>query len=251
MDLSKLPKLSQTPAPPDNAAGAPTPDPAAPAVHKVELFCRCGAPITPGTNFCANCGASYATAVDGRRDATRDAADRRGGGGGGPMWMEAFLSIAIGVVLLLIAPGGTKYLSAKLAGRPYLPYLHPTDPGVYVDYLRYQDMNTGAITDYKYRDLFDQYWSDMVVTAFAFTLILEGLVIAFVRNRWVNLAFGILIVGVTLLNLWYVFASYSRVSPITKLSYGIPMLSVLAVIFGVIMSGYQFWTFKELRPRRK
>ena len=135
MDLSKLPKLSQTPAPPANDAGpVSTPTEAGAtggAGGKVELFCRCGAPITPGTNFCSHCGANYYEAVGGRR---RDGA-RSGGDDltGGQMWIEAFLSIAIGVVLLMIAPGGTKLLSAKLAGRPYLPYLHPTDAGVWVD----------------------------------------------------------------------------------------------------------------------
>ena len=255
MDFSKLPKLSQTPAPPGagpmDPSPAPTESAGAPptgAPAAVELFCRCGAPITPGTNFCSHCGANYYEAVGGRR---RDGA-RSGGDDltGGQMWIEAFLSIAIGVVLLMIAPGGTKLLSAKLAGRPYLPYLHPTDAGVWVDYIRYIDPNTGAVlADYKYRDLFDQYWSDIVVTAFAFTLILEGFVIALVRNKWVNLVCGLLIVAVTVLNLWYVMASFTRISPITKAPYGLPMISVLAVIFGVVMAGYQFLTYSELRRR--
>ena len=89
MDLSKLPKFSQTPPPPDQSQ-PPAPAPAEPTMKteggpagaKVELFCRCGAPITPGTNFCSHCGANYYEAVGGR------GADRAGSEFvGGGMWI--------------------------------------------------------------------------------------------------------------------------------------------------------------------
>src|SRR5688572_21070588 len=100
MDLSKLPKLSQTPPPPpaDNAAPVGVGDAGAVgqagagAGPKVELFCRCGAPITPGTNFCSNCGANYHEATGGR---SRGAAGLDGGG----MWVEALISLAFGLFL--------------------------------------------------------------------------------------------------------------------------------------------------------
>src|SRR5689334_12641205 len=98
MDLSKLPKLSQTPPSTNNAEGSPDPTGATPA--KVELFCRCGAPITPGTNFCSHCGANYYEAVGAR--------GRSAGGdyeGPGPLWIEAFLAMAVGLFLLLMIPG--------------------------------------------------------------------------------------------------------------------------------------------------
>lgn len=240
MDLSKLPKLSQTPPPPDNAAPGADASAGAPATPKVELYCRCGAPITPGTNFCSHCGANYYEAVGSR--GSSGASDLGGGG----MWIEAFLSIAVGLFLLLMAPTGIKYLSATLTGKPFTPYLHPTDPGVYVDYQRYQDPTTGAITDYKYTDLFNAYWSDMSVTTFALALILEGIVLALVRNRWAVLACALLVVAVTLFNLWYLCASYTRVSPITKTTYGFPPITAIAVIFGVVMAGYQFRMYTEL-----
>ena len=254
MDLSKLPKLSQTPPPADNAAG---PDPAtspaaAPGTNasapKVELYCRCGAPITPGTNFCSHCGANYYEAVGGRGDARpRDA----GAGPGGGMWIEAFFSIAVGLFLMMIASDGIKYIAATISGKPYTPYLHPSEPGVYVDYLRYQDPATGVITDYRYRDMFNKYWSDMAVTAFALALILEGIVLAFVRNRWAVLASTLAIAAVTVLNLWYVIASFTRIDPITRQTYGFPPLSALAFIFGVVMVGYQWMLFNELSPNRR
>jgi len=241
MDLSKLPKLSQTPPPADNSAPLPE-TPAAAGGAKVELFCRCGAPITPGTNFCSHCGANYYEAVGGR-GGNRASSDFIGGG----MWIEAFLSVAIGLVLMLMASNGIKYIGASVMGQPFTPYNHPTDPNQKVDYLRYQDQSTGVVTDYTYRGMFDAFWSDMCVTSFALALILEGIVLAVVRNRWVVLVSAVLIIGVTLLNVWYVAASYSRVSPITKQVYGLPLISVLAVIFGVVMAGYQLMLFGELR----
>jgi hypothetical protein len=241
MDLSKLPKLSQTPPPADNAAGpAPTAGSAAP---KVELFCRCGAAIMPGTNFCSHCGANYYEAVGGR-------GGERSLSGGGAMWIEAFLSIAVGLFLILIAPNGIKYLSATLSGRAYTPYAHPTDPNQHVDYLRYQDPATGVITDYTYRDMFDAYWSDMAVTTFALALVLEGIVLALVRSRWIVLLSALLIAVVTVFNLWYVIASYTRINPITRQTYGLAPTSAIAVIFGVVMTGYQLMLFKELSGSR-
>jgi hypothetical protein len=243
MDLSKLPKLSQTPAPPDNTSTGDAGAAGGPA--KVELFCRCGAPITPGTNFCSHCGANYYEAVGGAA-----ARDRRGEINPGGMWVEAFLSIAIGVFLLLLSPGGIKNLSATLSGRQYTPYLDPDDANKRVDFLRYTNTSTGVVTDYHYRDMFDAFWSDTVVTAFALALILEGIVMAVVKNRWVILGSAVVILGVTLLNLWYVVASYTRTSPITGMSYGLAPYSVLAVIFGVVMAGYQLRMFMELRRGR-
>ena len=246
MDLSKLPKMSQTPRPAEDSNESTTPASGGEA-SKVELFCRCGAPITPGTHFCSNCGASYDQAVGG-------GAAPRAANGGGPaagMWIEAFFSIAVGLFLLMIAPTGIKYLSATLTGKPFTPYLHPSEPNVYVDYLRFQDMTTGAITDFHYRDMFDKYWGDMAITAFALALILEGVVLAVVRNRWVVLVSTLLIAGVTLLNLWYVIASMTRVSPITRQTYGFPPLSALAAIFGVVMVGYQWLMFRELSASRR
>jgi hypothetical protein len=250
MDLSKLPKLSQTPRPADQvepSAGSASQSQPPP----VELYCRCGAAITPGTKFCSNCGASYQEAVGGGAVGSRDRARDHEPALGGAMWIEAFISIAVGLFLIMIAPTGIKYLSATLSGKPFTPYLHPTEANTFVDFLRYQDPSTGAITDYHYRDMFDKYWSDMSVTAFALALILEGVVLAVVRNRWMVLVSALIIAGVTILNLWYVIASMTRVSPITRQAYGFPPLSAIAVIFGVVMTGYQFMMFRELNARTR
>jgi hypothetical protein len=249
MDLSKLPKLSQTPPPADNAA--PLAEAAAGSSSggaKVELFCRCGAPITPGTNFCSHCGANYYEAVGGR-GGNRAGSDFIGGG----MLIEAFLSVAIGLVLMLMASNGIKYIASTAMGQPFTPYLDPDDPTMTkkVDFQRWHDNTTQVDTLYTYRGMFDAFWSDMCVTSFALALILEGIVLAVARNRWVVLVSAVLIIGVTLLNVWYVAASYSRVNPITKQVYGLPLISVLAVIFGVVMAGYQLMLFRELQGTRK
>jgi hypothetical protein len=246
MDLSKLPKFSQTPPQADNAAPLPDSSAAPAAGPKVELFCRCGAPITPGTNFCSHCGANYYEAVGGRGNDRGRPDDVRGG-----MWMEAFLSIAVGLVLMLMSSNGIKFLYSSAMGRHFTPYTSPDDVNVKVDYLRYTDLNTGVVTDYTYRGMFDAFWSDMCVTSFALALILEGIVLALVRNRWIVLVSALLIVAVTVFNIWYIAASYSRINPITRTTYGLPRISALAVIFGVVMAGYQFMLFNELRRTRK
>jgi hypothetical protein len=247
MDLSKLPKLSQTPPPPAEPAAPPavgsgaTTPPTAPAL---ELFCRCGAPITPGTNFCSHCGASYQDATGGR--ARRETAGLDGGG----MWVEALLSVAFGLFLLLVAPHGIQYLSSTMMGKPFTPYDAPQGEGSEkVDFLRYQDTTTGVITDYKYRDMFEAYWSDMVVTAFALVLIFDGIVMAIVRRPWAMLLAGVLIAIATLLNVWYVVASYTRTNPRTGGVYGLPIMSMMAVIAGIAMAGYQFRAFADSRRR--
>jgi hypothetical protein len=243
------PKLAQPPPPPDTPP-PPTTAGEAPAAGgpggKVELFCRCGAPITPGTNFCSHCGANYYEAVGG--GGARGG--RRGEIAPGGMWVEAFLSIAIGVFLLLMVPRGIQNLMATLSGREFTPYVDPDDANKRVDFLRYTNTSTGVVTDYHYRDMFDAFWSDTVVTAFALSLVLEGIVLALVKNRWVILGSAVVITAVTLLNLWYVVASYTRSSPISGTTYGLAPFSVLAVIFGVVMAGYQFRMFAEMRGSR-
>ena len=68
MDLSKLPRLSKTDAPPpadEPAAEAPmrafetVQTTSAPAAG----YCHCGAPLRPGARFCDSCGAPVTTAA--------------------------------------------------------------------------------------------------------------------------------------------------------------------------------------------
>lgn len=242
MDLSKLPKFSNTPAPPPQTPEAP----AKPLGGEVELFCQCGAPISKGTNFCSHCGAPYHQAVGGIPDRTAHDDYSRSS-----MLVEAFLCIAVGLFLIFMASNGIKYYTAKLTGGTFAPFLPPPGypPESRVDFLRYKNLSTQVETDYRYRDLFDHFWNDTAITAFALALILEGIILAFVRNRWIILLGALLIAAATLLNVWYVFASFTRVSPISGATYGFPPLSFIAVIFGVIMTVYQVRMFADLRRR--
>src|SRR5205809_967388 len=69
MDLSKLPRLSKTDAPPpspDASDVAADPDgPAPPPAAATATFCnRCGAPLRPGARFCDSCGAGTGIGSD-------------------------------------------------------------------------------------------------------------------------------------------------------------------------------------------
>src|SRR4051812_70934 len=104
MDLSKLPRMSETPAPPP-----PPADPNAPAIN----------PATTTTRR--------------RRDdddislAPSSAA-------------EAWFSIAIGAVLLLMSPHTLGYFSSKLFGPAFAPFPDPTlPPPAMCDFILYTD----------------------------------------------------------------------------------------------------------------
>ncbi|HSI33872.1 MAG: zinc ribbon domain-containing protein [Phycisphaerae bacterium] len=257
MDLSKLPRFSQTPTPPNDPAPESVSTPGTESKKGAEVFCRCGAPLPAGTRFCSHCGASY-------REATGDAV--RGAGGDDPvggMWIEAFISIAVGLFLLLMMPNGIKYRLTQMSGQPFKPYaaMIGEPPETRNDFERFKwpamvDPATGAVVapervvDIKYVDRFEHYWADTAITFFALALILNGIVIGLLRNRWAILAAALLLTGATLLNVWYVGASFSKTNPLTNLAYGFAPFQMLAAIFGVVMAAYQFRIYSELSRRR-
>ncbi len=255
MDLSKLPRFSSTPPPPNDAPTAT--DPASPSPSSANapfsttpiapsgstsstsspspLFCRCGAPLPAGSRFCSSCGATYA-------EATGDARASILGG----MWVEALMSIGVGLFLLFMAPRGISYWKTQLFGGNFVPF--PTGQTIQM-----QNLQTGALTSYTYQQLLSGFWSDTAITSFALVLILEGLVLGLVRNRWVILLSAVLVAAVTFLNLWVVIAGYRTVDPTATMigqSYGLFPRSALATIFGIVMEGYQFRLFMELKNRR-
>jgi hypothetical protein len=135
---------------------------------------------------------------------------------GGP---EAWLSIAIGVILLLIAPGIVTFI------------LHG-DPGGVTDAsgkpMRYID------------SVF--FMGDLAVTSFAVVLILEGLVIALIRNPWVILVAWVFTVLTTAGNLLYLVGTYQ--------TYGLALLPAFAVVFGIYIAIYEWRMFNRLRNER-
>ena len=233
MDLSKLPRLSKTDVPPGSptesepaphaAPGgfpvvmtgdtAPSPAPAVP-VEQPASFCRqCGAPLRAGARYCDSCGAPATPAQTGYA-MPRNSIDS---GGGAEIW----ISIAIGVILLLMQPRLIQYVSHRIFGTTFLPFIHP---------------ETGDEVPYTSLMAF---WSDLGITLFAIVLVLEGLVLAFTRKRaLVMVALGLTVLT-TAYNFGYLLYTFSS---------GIAILSAMAVAFGVYISIYEWRLLQQLRP---
>jgi hypothetical protein len=182
MDLSKLPKLSQTPSPPppvdaDTAAQSSNSPP--PIVH----YERRGQEASP--------------------------------------LAEIWISIVVGLILLVMYPTMIKYISSRLFGTAFAPF----------------ELNDGTVIPYP--KVYPQFWSDLCITAFAFVLIFEGVALAMLRRRWlVMFAFG-LTVTATLLNVGFVFATFA--------TYGPPIVSLLASAFGGYIAIYQWRLLRSIK----
>ena len=187
MDLSKLPKFSET-----KAGDAPTP-----------VARAATEPVPEDPNALPI--ADYASRQ--RRNMMRgDPLQARG--------PEAWISTGIGIVLLLMNPTFIKFMFAQ---KPYRPFADPT-----VDY-------TSSIN----------FWSDLTITAFAFVLILEGIVLALTRNAVLVLIACAFTAAATTGNLLYLVMSYS--------TYGLALWQALAVIFGVYITIYEWRLYVALR----
>jgi hypothetical protein len=223
MDLSKLPKLSQTPPPPpavDSGPVAGEPGTAGqPTAPTVELFCRCGTPIAPGTNFCAHCGASYheATGGRGRGRRTED---------GAIVGAEAWMSIAIGAILLFVFRRAIEYLINPAAVDAAWTF---SDPG-------------GNPLTYRQTGF---YWADLAAAAFAATIVLEGIVTLLVRRAGVMLTAFVVTVAVLLLNVF----GLVKVAQVHGAN-NVQIINVFAIAFGGYIAFYQFATCRALAGRR-
>lgn len=210
MDLSKLPRMSQTPATPESPAADAAPPPPPAVASTATTFClHCGAPLRPGARFCDSCGvqAPGAAAVP-----TQDFSPGVGA--------EVWISVAIGALLLLMQPRLIQFLSHKLFGTFFSPYL---------------DNQTGA--EVPYTSQLD-FWSDLGITLFALVLILEGVAIALARRRGVILAAFPLTVLTTAYNLGYLVITFSS---------GVALLSAFAVAFGVYIAIYEWNLLRSAR----
>lgn len=171
MDLSKLPKLSQSPPP-------PTGEPPSSAV---------GTPSTQPQVVYAE-----------------------------PAGPEAFVSIAIGALLLLLSPGLIKFL---LGANTATFTDEQGNPMRYVDSVFFQ--------------------GDLAITAFAVVLIIEGLIIALVPRAPLILAALVFTVLTTLGNLVYVV----KMMPV----YGVQLLSAFAVVFGIYIAMFEWRMYQRRR----
>jgi hypothetical protein len=121
---------------------------------------------------------------------------------------EAWISLAVGVILLLMYPRFMQWVCSRVFGTHFNEF-----------------MLDGKVVPYPQ---VREFWMDLGPTSFAVVLIFEGLVLAFARKPLlVWIAFG-LTVAVTTYNLIYVVASYSK--------YGLAIISALAVAFGVYIA---------------
>lgn len=137
--------------------------------------------------------------------------------GGG--FFEAWLSIGIGAFVLLIQPRFLQWLSSRI---------------FHTSFNEFTDPDTNNVVPYT---TVPEFWSDLGVTLFGVVLILDGLLI-FTRRKslcWVAL---VITVVSTVYNLLWLVGSYSK--------YGLPVVSFLAVIFGVFMAGTQWRIIQSL-----
>ena len=150
---------------------------------------------------------------------------------------EAWISVGIGLLLLLLTPTSLAYFSSKVFHTKFEPFADPTRPfPAKCDFILFTDGTKSF-----YRDTLN-YWSDLVITVFALALILDGVVLAFFRKPGAVMFALTLTVLSTLANLVYLFTSFSN---------GIAIWSAVAVIMGVYMAILQWTLFQSLARRAK
>ena len=125
---------------------------------------------------------------------------------------EAWLSIAVGAILLLIQPRLIQFIMHKLFGTSFAPFLMPD----------------GTEVPYTSQPAF---WSDLGVTMFALVLVLQGILLAMARHRMLVAIALVLTIATTLYNLGYLFYSFSN---------GLAIVSALAVAFGVYIAMFEW-----------
>lgn len=139
---------------------------------------------------------------------------------------EIWISVGIGVIILLLYPNTLKYAYARATGTTPQIYPDPTRPyPAKADFKLYTDGRKEF-----YQDLVD-FWSDLVITAFAFVLILDGLVPAITSRRGPNTLVMALTLLVVLANLYFLLMTFSQ---------GIALMSALAVLIGGYLLMMQF-----------
>ena len=213
MDLSKLPKLSQTPAPP--TLRSPTPveseEPqgtALPATATRSAPCRaCGAAVSEGQQFCGICGGdsqlpAYAQPVK---------------------LAEAWSGIGIGVILLVISPRIFQYLR-----------LHGT-PGEFEKIWAFSD-KTGVPLAYTKSAFFQV---DLALALFAGVLILDGIALLLSQKKWVVLSTFVATIIAILVNGYALASTYGEI--------GFQLFPVIAIAIGGYFAMLQWATYRGIR----
>ncbi len=131
-------------------------------------------------------------------------------------WSETWLSIGIGIFLLLFQPRFLEWLSSRL---------------FHTFFNEFTDANNNIVP---YQTL-PEFWSDLGPTLFGFVFIIDGLLI-FTRRRELYWAAFALTIIATAYNLLWCIGSYSK--------YGFAPISFLAVIFGGFIASAQWRLIK-------
>jgi hypothetical protein len=220
MDISKLPKLSQTPAP--AAQGDKPTEMGEPAVAAQAAWCpRCHAPNSAGATFCNSCGVQLRV---------MDAAPNVGPGIGAEVWVAAI----VGIVLMLMGINFAKWGIATLAKSDY----HTNSTW---------QVGEHAGDEVKYWDLVNYAaFQDMAIFLFGLAMVLEAIVLTIVHSRIKTkrplLALAIAItLAATIMNLLLSAKLFSA---------GVmPILSLLCVGFGGYIIAYEWRLFKYFNRR--
>ncbi len=113
-----------------------------------------------------------------------------------------------------------KYLSCRLFGTPFAPFLNADG------------------TEVPYPQVYPQFLSDLCITLFAIVMIIDGVAIALIRRKpGILLTIFLLTLLATLMNLLLVI--------FTTATYGVPMISAIAVAIGGYMAMQQLATLRR------
>ena len=197
MDMSKLPRMSQTPPPP------PELDPSSEVSG--EGRATRGVAAAPQSAY---------------RHEHSHAAEPA------PSFAEAWISIAIGLILLFVFPHFWQWLISKVSNYkpPFLPIT---------------DMATGAEIPYPQSIFF---FSQLCVFAFALVLIIDGLILFTRRPALLMLAFAFTVITAAM--------NFICVANETMQGRGFPLTSGLAFAFGVYIAIFQWKLLQSLRMLR-
>jgi hypothetical protein len=132
---------------------------------------------------------------------------------------EAWFSIGFGILLLLIYPRFIQWSFHQMFGTHFNQFVNPS----------------GDIVPYTQVPAF---WSDLGPVLFGLALILDGVIMAFVRRPALVMVGLALMALATLYNLIYLVTSYA--------TYGLPLMSSIAVLFGTYICIYN-WKYLRLR----
>ncbi len=188
MDMSKLPRMSQTPPP-------PPPEPSDAAAPEDEGRATRGVAPAPQSAYRQEQG--YATEPP-------------------PSLAEAWISIAIGLILLFIFPNFWQWLISKVSSYkpPFLPIT---------------DINTGAEIPYTQSIFF---FGHLCVFAFALVLIIDGLILFTRRPALLMFAFVFTVISTAM--------NFFHVANETMQGRGFPLVSALAFAFGVYIAIFRW-----------